>query len=264
MGERGDYFGGIINPIIGLATILLIVITIRIQRRELKSSLEELRTSNYAISRQSFENSFFSWLNTYHRLLESITVPKSAFRQGGEMGRHALQLMFENNFSTYTVWSSDELPLVNRLPDGKELHVHQPEYWQHIPSTQRLSHINRLKRRYQDLFESQRYQFDGLFRTLYRLLKWVDEHNQLETEDKWFYVAIIRAQLSWIEMAYVLYNCLTTGPQMRSYANKYALFDNLGTGVDPIISLIRIESDQLGLGATAYHSRRARHHLGLD
>ena len=54
-GSFGDYIGGLVNPAVGLATVVLVIFSINIQRRELRASLEEMKAANQAAARMSFE-----------------------------------------------------------------------------------------------------------------------------------------------------------------------------------------------------------------
>lgn len=86
LGQFGDYFGGTLNPIFGFASFTALLATIIYQAKELKLSRTELELTrkelassatalanqNKAIELQSFEQTFFSWLNTYKDLLYSI------------------------------------------------------------------------------------------------------------------------------------------------------------------------------------------------
>lgn len=92
-GAFGDYVGGLVNPIVGIATVTLIFLTLILQRKELQASLEEIRSAHKSAVLQGFEQSLFSWLANYHSLLAAT---KSRF--GGE-GRQALTTMYEQGFS---------------------------------------------------------------------------------------------------------------------------------------------------------------------
>lgn len=41
-GQTGDFIGGLVNPVVGLATVLLIFISIHIQRGELRATTRQL------------------------------------------------------------------------------------------------------------------------------------------------------------------------------------------------------------------------------
>lgn len=78
LGTTGDYFGGILNPILAFLSLMALLKTISIQSKELKNSREELRLtreelaksaeaqekSSQILEQQRFENTFFSLLKT--------------------------------------------------------------------------------------------------------------------------------------------------------------------------------------------------------
>jgi len=47
-GELGDYIGGILNPILGFATVALLIFSIRLQMKELGASTKALEASQKA------------------------------------------------------------------------------------------------------------------------------------------------------------------------------------------------------------------------
>lgn len=51
-GQFGDYFGGIINPVIGIATVILIVRTLRTTREEAADTRDQLRVQSDHLERQ--------------------------------------------------------------------------------------------------------------------------------------------------------------------------------------------------------------------
>ncbi|WP_212630705.1 hypothetical protein [Pseudomonas sp. KB-10] len=68
-GEFGDFFGGTLNPIFGFLTIIALLVTIRIQIKELKltrkaaiESADALKKQHQVALRQSLEQSFFRFL----------------------------------------------------------------------------------------------------------------------------------------------------------------------------------------------------------
>ena len=53
--QFGDYLGGILNPILGFATVTLLVWSIQIQLRELKLTRDEMNKNTLANQEQAFE-----------------------------------------------------------------------------------------------------------------------------------------------------------------------------------------------------------------
>jgi len=78
-GSFGDFFGGMLNPILTFLTFMGLLITIILQQKELRLTRSEIKTSSKALSEQSitlekqrFENTFFSLLAQHNQLLGTI------------------------------------------------------------------------------------------------------------------------------------------------------------------------------------------------
>jgi Putative phage abortive infection protein len=230
-GAFGDYVGGLVNPAAGIATVILVFLTLAVQRKELKASLSELKVANVSAAKMSFEQSLFAWLANYHSLISAIEVPNIA------SGRKALNHWYSQKMSPKQVVSPDE----HYHPDfgviGNYFQIEQMLMRLNISNEgmQKIApFLQRAIANYQGIYSDNRTDLDAPFRTLFRLVRWVDE-SELTVSQKWHYVALVRAQLSWIEQVFLFYNCLTTeGEKMAFYANRYALFDNL-VGGDGII-----------------------------
>jgi len=243
-GVFGDFFGGVLNPVFGFASFIALLATIFYQAKELNASTKELRNSasalaaqNKAIELQSFEQTFFSWLNTYHSLLNSITKEKISNNTPHKIvGRAALN-GFWGHFFNYGH--------IAALTGSK-----QPNY----PYAKILEDWDKL-------YLDEEYQLDSLFRTLYRLILWVDTQNteKLTTDQKWLYISIIRSQLSSIELNYLYLNGLTErGRKFKNLAEKYALFDNLTFSDEAMTMLKNNLHDNLQYSPEAYKSELAK------
>lgn len=113
LGQFGDYFGGALNPVFGFASFVALLITIIYQAKELNASTKELKNSatalaaqNKAIELQSFEQTFFSWLNTYRDLLLSINdnVKTLENLKGAKQeGREFLYELWNQSLSVYAL-----------------------------------------------------------------------------------------------------------------------------------------------------------------
>ncbi|MES1989288.1 MAG: hypothetical protein V4440_14890 [Pseudomonadota bacterium] len=118
LGQFGDYFGGALNPIFGFASFLALLVTIIYQAKELKLSRNELELTrtelansataltnqNKAIELQSFEQTFFSWLNTYRSLLESVEKQTNYSNQPVTLkGRRALKDFIDTDFRNFNI-----------------------------------------------------------------------------------------------------------------------------------------------------------------
>ena len=87
LGQTGDFFGGILNPVFAFLSLLAILSTIKLQSDELKLTREELIRSTIAQEKsekhfeeqarvlrvQQFENTFFSLLNQVNESIKNYT-----------------------------------------------------------------------------------------------------------------------------------------------------------------------------------------------
>ncbi|OYY93181.1 MAG: hypothetical protein B7Y41_12715 [Hydrogenophilales bacterium 28-61-23] len=280
-GQLGDYFGGVLNPIFSFLTILALVLTLTLQSRELKLSREELELSrtelrksaealrgqNKAIDRQSFEQTFFSWLNTYRELLASIELSSN---DEVLRGKRALMRLWSYLLDASHVWST----IRKQYPYLPTANTNRPAAGRAEDSLRSLQEGERglvskvAIERWEELYAKYEYQLDSLFRVLYRLIVWIDSQDEerLSPAQKWLYVSIVRAQLSWIELVYLFYNGHTErGKSFKRLAEKYALFDNLNFATDPVIAIVKAcPPDTVGYRLSAYESRLARVAMGLS
>jgi len=74
-GEWGDFFGGVLNPILTFITFMGLLITIVLQQKELRESKKEFRKSADALldqsdsfRRQNFESTFFKLIEKFEEL----------------------------------------------------------------------------------------------------------------------------------------------------------------------------------------------------
>ena len=80
-GQFGDFIGGAVNPLIGLATAVLLYLAYQVQRRELRLSQKELKKSAAALSRQIKHLEKRSILDDLNRCIEG------AYHQWEAVGR---------------------------------------------------------------------------------------------------------------------------------------------------------------------------------
>ncbi|ANN65254.1 putative phage abortive infection protein [Bordetella bronchialis] len=106
------------------------------------------------------------------------------------------------------------------------------------------SEWNSLQARWDDIYKSHGDWLGGCLRTLYGLIRWIDEHPVLNDDEKRRYVSIIRAQLSDAELRVLFINGMTaTGAKFVKYVNRYALLDNMRPEEIPLVEVLRRWSD---------------------
>lgn len=79
-GTFGDYFGGILNPVIAFFAFYWLTVSIKIQKKELSETQKALSDSSASQKEQAitqekkrFEDTFFALLNQHNLILESLS-----------------------------------------------------------------------------------------------------------------------------------------------------------------------------------------------
>ncbi|WP_431037509.1 putative phage abortive infection protein [Pseudomonas yamanorum] len=205
-GEWGDFFGGVLNPILTFLTFMGLLITIVIQQAELKESRKEFKRSADALDEQSkslkkqnFESTFFQMLSLHNDIVNSVDLLDS---ESGNVtkGRDCFRVFYTR------------LARIYRETKGKGKGKYPPE------SIARLS--------YALFWKDHQAELGHYFRYMYNLIKFVDESEFSQGP----YIKLIRAQLSDQELFLLFYNSICDqGQKFRKYIEKYELFDNMPT-----------------------------------
>lgn len=260
LGHIADFFGGALGPLLSFLSLIALLAALYVQGHELKLSREELKLSreelaksadalssqNSTIERQRFEQTFFSWLSTYRQMVEEIYLTDGYDGSLTATGRKGLRDISTGLDST--IKSSTQLVMSADCFDGRTIKREgYPQAARIIQDTWEKTYLH---------YESQ---LGGLFRTLFGLIRWVDQGN-LSHAEKWFYISIIRAQLSSDEFKLLFFNGLTDkGRKFGILANKYALFDNFDLSKQPYANIIRESlSESSGYEPAAFNSEEAK------
>jgi hypothetical protein len=290
-GQFGDFFGGVLNPVFGFLSVFGLLAALVLQTKELKASraaleisqrelelsrqaqtesAEALKMQNEAIRIQSFEQTFFSWFQSYKNLLQDIETKPLEIPSGGmgdilnplaepvmQRGVAALKQFWRRYLTedgiqihfmhllTDEQWKVEcEKYAPNSLAlDANEQVGNPSSSRKHlIPSEkfiQLLFHfrkengtelvIKAVLNGWFNLYSQHGHQVGVLFRSLYRLIKWIDEQKTWDSKTKWQYVSIVRSQLTRYEQTLLFYNALSDqGAKFKTLIERYALFDNLG------------------------------------
>jgi len=228
-GTFGDMFGSINALFSGLAlagiiiTILLQRNELKLQRQELADTRQEFKNQNETLKIQRFENTFFNLLNIHHKIVSDIDFRYYKNKEKDEPF---------SNFS-YIKKTSDDKEIVEI--EGRDVFRYKynrfkiaveenPNNWPDI---------------YLDEYNKSQTDFGHYFRNLYRMVKLVDntdffyDKESTSTEEifklKYTYTSILRAQLSDFELAWLFYNCLSANgnEKFKPLIEKYSLLKNL-------------------------------------
>lgn len=215
-GQFGDFVGGSLNPIFAMLAFFALLYTIALQSHELEATRDELQRSasafeqqNIVLERQAFEATYFQLLRMYSELVDSleIAVPKN------------LDSPPKSDDSTYR--GRRALEKLNR--------VFLDEYLRRVARGDHIEEDKEARRvEYSKFYQDYGFALGHYFRTIYNIVRYVDE-SRLGKDQKYFYVRLLRAQLSRSELAFLFYN-VTFGPGEEKFlpkVNAYGLLKHL-------------------------------------
>lgn len=202
-GEWGDFFGGVLNPLLTFLTFMGLLITIVIQqtelresRVELKRSADALREQSESLKRQNFESTFFQMLTIHNGIVNSIDL----VNEGGKVtrGRDCFSV-FYTRFNKIYRENKDKA-------NGK------------------YANESVVKLSYQLFWKDHQTELGHYFRYLYNIVRFIKESSFVDGP----YVRLVRAQLSDQELLLLFYNCVSdNGGNFTALVEEFALLDNL-------------------------------------
>ncbi|WP_194291710.1 putative phage abortive infection protein [Rhizobium sp. ICMP 5592] len=189
LGAFGDFFGGVLNPILSFMTFIGLLITIIMQQ-------SEIRQARAQADKQAFETMFFQMLTLHDSIVNAIDLRSSPDTQGPGREWHG-----RDCFARFYEHLTTEYKRAKRRGHSNSVHEAYEIFW---------------KRNQKDLAH--------YFRFLYNMIRIIDG----SSVDKTAYMRLLRAQLSDYELLILFYNGATPrGHEFQKYIKKYTLFDNL-------------------------------------
>jgi hypothetical protein len=234
LGVLGDYLGGTLGPLLNLVTVAMLVASFLFQHQQVKDAKaaaieaqQHAKNEFRLLHKQSFEQTFFTWLKNYHEYVSGITRLSSGDDNRELNGQRALMRIW-NDYMVGNV-------LAATAEKAKVSDKGTVEYnLKLIRNDKDFDHDLMLEAyvaAFHAMYKAQASTVGTMLRILYRLIKWIDE-SDLTPEERYSYIAIVRAQLSMTELGFLMINGLTErGLKFRNYVNKYALLDNIESHV---------------------------------
>ena len=232
-GTFGDMFGGLNALFSGLAfagiilTILLQRNELKLQREELKDTRAEFKTQNETLKIQRFEHTFFNLLDQHHQIVNSID-----FRY------YKKKEIYQTGYITKNEVHGIDKEIV--IIHGRDVFRHRYKKFNDELSKNSSDYVNVYLRNYEDAQTD----FGHYFRNLYRMIKHVDQTNffydnsKVSERDifeiKYKYTSFIRAQISDYELLWLFYNCLSSNgiEKFKPLIETYSLFNlNYAIGI---------------------------------
>jgi hypothetical protein len=256
-GQFGDAFGAF-NALISTLAFVALLSTLRTQQRQLRAQRDQTRSEVRLISQQQFQEQYYRAVDAYRTLVAEFATGAPGIRsQSGAdplRGRSAL----------FAVWNDYMLqPLANiggPVGDAARLQLNAAgkvagdgnnvlrqarraieELWTRCQQDDSLRQelLQTISSNWTTLYATYRFQLDSIFRA------WYTVHRVLATAPNYridhpvarLYGASFRAQLSWIELTFLLVNqsglpSLEHFPKACRHSNANAIFDNLAAEGD--------------------------------
>ena len=210
LGTFGDS-AGLLNALFSALAFGGVILTIFWQ-------ISESRKQRDDEHRIQFENVFFNMTNTLEHIVSELKVKRELDSinvfGGGDDWQEAGSLRLNANNETKV-----ESPYV----EGREVFKYIYE--------EKLPYIPEIVKRYgiQGYEREMTGVFDSYFRYLYRILKYIEDSKLISHEVKYQYAGILRAHLSYMELPFIYYNCLSKygNTKMKPLVEKYHLLKNM-------------------------------------
>lgn len=214
LGQMGDFFGGLLNPLVSLLTLFVAISVWQLQKKEVEETRKALEEQAKTAELQRQEQRFFDLLNVYQQAVSSIFVVARMPSSNGEFpvqyaGKEAIAQVMRSE-------GNIELRYFNEHGYGA---------W--------TSAFHTVQKREQLIpfwcNETTASLFDHYFRVVFRILS---EAEALLTDQHFRYIKLFRAQLSRSELIILAYNLWLDdeGKKMVPLAEKYGLLKHLPNG----------------------------------
>lgn len=251
-GQLGDFFGGLLNPLLSFMALVAVLHSIKIQRKELQETQQETKIANKIqaqqtalFERQNFESFFFRLLEAHSKILDQVSFDDEKGVAAFESAARKMDHVYFANI-TSAERTEHELTRVYGLKNQQ-----QEEFFSFVKYIEAHSKneavTKTLKLSAETVLENPSSRsFSLYFRNIYQLLKVIDNARfdgfldaekpmrrtmrllRLDYYHKRQYANILRAQLSEAELRAIFYNCLTeAGGGLKVYVEKYSLLKHL-------------------------------------
>lgn len=220
MGEFGDFIGGIVGTLVALVGIILYYVALTEQRKDIKINQEALNLQIGALNHQ---------VDEFKAQKEELISTRKIYEQQNKTMRNQ---QFDSNFySLLNVCIS----IKNNLNENSVSHDFFLELYDQLnkdvvtePTDSYIDSNNKTIEAYTNLYLKNRGKLSPYFKTIYRVIKFVDESDLIKEDEKVFYCKIIRSQISDNELLVLYYNYHSIyGTKAQSLILKYNMLKHI-------------------------------------
>lgn len=195
-GTFGDFMGGVLGSIWGLAGVLLFFIALKDQKEDIRLNREALLKQIEALELQN---------NEFILQREELTETRKIFT---EQSKTLKKQSFESTyFCLLDLYNKIVSEINKQCTSGNYFKQFRTEFFSsYNPNdTCPLESLKKAKAYYAELFNSKKDDLSHYYQLLFQILRIVDE-SLIDDNEKHFYVRILRSQLSESEMFALYYN----------------------------------------------------------
>lgn len=251
-GTFGDMFGGLNTLFSGFA-FLGIIITILLQKKDLKLQSDELKLTrkefeiqNDTLKTQKFENTFFNLLSIHHQIVENIDCDVEKEKKY-KVKRGVKYPSFRKQIEDYLPKDEEDRVIEYNIITKKGRDFFEYKYFQLQKQLQDNPEFE-INEIYTNFFMTVNSDLGHYFRNIYRIIKMIDDTKFITNSDSDFhltkddkqiqtlnyeiqyrYTSILRSQLSDYEILWLFYNCITDNgkEKFKPLIIKYKILKNL-------------------------------------
>lgn len=189
-GTFGDMFG-FANAVFTGFSVVGLLYTVLLQRKDLNIQREELKKQNDSIHIQNFENTFFQMLSLYANFVTTV-------EKGDLKGRNYINFLSTSIYQTILRFLAYEQSSID---------------------------LDKVRNMYIELHQSHRSEMDHHLRIIYSIIELIDTAERI---DKMKYFRIFKANVSLDELVLLYYGCLyKDNLTLKNMVEKFPIFEDL-------------------------------------
>lgn len=234
VGQFGDFVGGVVGTILAFVGVILYYIALTEQRKDIDINRETLLTQVKALDQQIEE--FKAQTEELQETRKVYEEQTNLYReQTNYYQQQVKELKIQTKTSSLQHFNSEFYSLLNVFINIKNkceslinniletLHKKR----QHYKDEEICNNLSWIIKEYTNLYYDNSKSLSIYFKTLYRLLKMIDD-SIIESDHKQRYAKTLRSQLSENELLIIYYDYYSVlGEKVKILANKYKLLKHL-------------------------------------
>ncbi len=234
VGQFGDFVGGVVGTILAFVGVILYYIALTEQRKDININRITLLTQVKALDQQIEE--FKAQTEELQETRKVYEEQTNLYReQTNYYQQQVKELKIQTKTSSLQHFNSEFYSLLNVFINIKNkceslinniletLHKNR----QHYKDEEICNNLSWIIKEYTNLYYDNSKSLSIYFKTLYRLLKMIDD-SIIESDHKQRYAKTLRSQLSENELLIIYYDYYSVlGEKVKILANKYKLLKHL-------------------------------------